>query len=90
MSEPAVIFPYATGNGLSGSLRKKLVQIAGGLVCSLTNALRCLPVVVVVKPTEHRARCDFPTKRRCLWPIWLARNVLLDPLMRAGVVKVVG
>jgi hypothetical protein len=48
MPEPAAIFPYATGNGLSGSLRKKLMQIAGGLVCTLTNALRCLPVVVVV------------------------------------------
>jgi len=51
MLEPAVILPCARGSRLSGSLWKKLVEVAWELVCSLTNALHCLPVVVVVEST---------------------------------------
>ena len=57
-------------------------------MCSLTNAICGLPVVIVMQTTQHRTRCDFPTGWRCLWSLWLARNALLDALMGSGVVEV--
>jgi hypothetical protein len=59
-----------------------------GLTSFLPNAFRRLPVVVVVQAAQHWARCELAVDRRCIWSFWSARDVLLNPLMRSSVVKV--
>ena len=59
-----------------------------GLASFLSNASRCLPVVVVMETAQHWARRERPADRRCLWSFWSARDALLDPLVRPSVVEV--
>ena len=54
----------------------------------MPNAFLCLPVVIVMETTQHRARCKLPVVWRCIQSLWSTGNALLDPLVRPGMVEV--